>query len=89
MGITTRCLAAASVTHAIARHTSHTQACRQLVGLVPPPPTAPSVYAPLSPALGKSAFQLRGGGGGPIEPPKTGGVGGWEKGEVDRTINQL
>ena len=41
--------------------------------------------------LGKSGFQLGGqnwGGGGSIEPPKTGGGGAREKGSIDKTINQ-
>ena len=38
------------------------------------------------PGLGQPGYQVRGEGS--IEPPKTGGGGGWEKGSIDRTINQ-
>ena len=37
---------------------------------------------------GMSGFHFRGGGGGAIEPPKTGGTGVREKGSIDRTSNQ-
>ena len=37
--------------------------------------------------LGKPGFQLEGGGGGALEPPKTGVF--QEKGSINRTIDQI
>ena len=50
------------------------------VAMMPPPERGPT--------QGLAGFRLGGGGRWSIEPPRTGGEG-WEKGSIDRTIDQL